>query len=677
MVLLLAAYVLLHSPLRQFVAKALGRTPHACYFICDGSSLVGTLGSLSAWALILTSLIAAWVVADAFGGASYERPLAFGLSAIAFVVVPAAIIAGVASWTHLGLLRAPLGPLLAMVPAVVAVATGATRGWWPRWPHGPRVTVSPLLCLIAGLAAVLVLSSMAISLLHPPNGGDGLSYHAPLAVFLWQDGNLTAFLDRAPGTWALANPGTASLWYGLLRLAAGERLADFGQLPFALLGSASAGAFTRRLGLGAGSAWLASLGYLLSPLVVMQVGMQPNDVVGAGLLMATIALASAPVATWNVRRAGLLGLGLALTITTKLALLPSVVATTGFVVAAVIWKNRGRPSASIRPLVTMASAFLLVVGPWWGRNMVRYGNPVYPAGLPLVGRGVFVSDFGKVDKEFVPHPVAWPLYPLIEPHDDRSGHGALLAVAFLPGLLLAFGRGRRQPLVVWALTVAVMLPAWWLLTMHEPRFFLAQAGLALAFVPWALAALPRRRRRRGAWLVATAATFSALVTMDQALLPATRQPTARAEFYDRVWGVDPAAITLPEREGLLQNTGYASGIPEYAGYYPLLGPSQSRRVIPMDTEGTTDLVVATMRAAHIQYAYVAASVQNHETVEAIYVPSLFELEHLSMITPGEQSGARRHLYRVTRNPSEPGAIRRYLFRLKGRADRGEGGLTPP
>src|SRR5207247_1573158 len=208
-----------------------------------------------------------------------------------------------------------------------------------------------------------------------------------------------------------------------------------------------------------GAAGLAAGAFLLAPMVVMQSTTQANDVAGGGLLMATIALACAPGATWPAGRLGWLGLGLGLTATTKLALLPC---------------------------------------------------------LPGV-----------------------------------------------PRLVLAARRGRRQPIFLYGLVAAFMLPAWWMLTMHEPRFLLAFFGLGCAFLPWSLLAVPRPQRRMGSALLAGAAVFSALVTFDQGLLPLARQPGARAEFYDCVWGVDPLVTSLPEHEGLLHHTGYGPPSGDY------------------------------------------------------------------------------------------------------------------
>ena len=667
MVGMLALYVAIHSPFRDIIAALFGKRPQPCYFFCGDMLLRSSaVDSLAALVLIIVAALAAWVVTDGFDGASYERCLVFGLSVFAFVATPAAVIGGIASWSGTSLLRPPTGPLLSMLAAALVLVRGIRRGWHPHrlsFIYGPTPR---LVVVVSAIAIALHAVSVLLSLTRPADGGDAISYHAPLAVFFWRDGNLTSFLDRAPVTWALAYPGSAELWYGLLGIAGGESLADLGQVPFALLGALAVGAFARRLGLSHGAAYLGGAAFLLAPMVVMQSTTQANDIAGSGLLMATIVLACAPFVTWTLSRFAWLGVGVGLIVTTKLALLPYAGGLILFAIGTGLWsarRNAGARAIFLR-LGLMAFMFLLIVSPWWLRNVGRYGNPVYPVGIPFIGRGVFFSDFGRIDGEFVPSPMAWPLYPFIEAHDDRSGFGMLFAVVVIPGLIIAARRSRRQPLLVYGLMAVFMLPAWWILSLHEPRFLLTLSGLGCAFVPAALLAVPRRRRCAAAVLFAASAGFSALVTFDQALLPLARQPAGRAEFYDRVWGVDPTVMSLPEREGLLHHTGFGPPRSDYAAYYPLLGPARTRVVITVDSEMTTGALIARMRRADIRYAYASALPESRATVEAIYDPGQFELVHVSEIERGESSGQRRYLYRSVRDDSQSTAIRRYLYRLK-------------
>jgi hypothetical protein len=305
---------------------------------------------------------------------------------------------------------------------------------------------------------------------------------------------------------------------------------------------------------------------------------------------------------------------------------------------------RGRRWRGLVPGVIVG---LVAVAPWWARNLVLYGNPIFPAALPLIGRGYVVGDFVRKDAWFVPSPLAWPLYPWVEPHSDMSGFGGVFAVTALVGVAVAVWRPRRRgPLLLYGVIVLVALPAWWRLTQHEPRLLLGVFGLAFAFVGWAVAAVPSSRRRVAMATVGAAAIFSALVTLDQALRPLAREPVDRAEFYDRVWNVDSIAAGLPEREGLLSHTGFARL--SYASDYPLLGRSLGRLLYVVDGEMPADSIVAIMHRVGVRYAYLPAGPEAAELVPRMYPGDRFELVHRS-------HGAGEKM----------GEVDRYLFRLRG------------
>lgn len=661
---LLGLYVALHSPLRDAIASALGFHQVNPYPLPqDRPTAGGTADAASGFVLIASAIAASWLAASSASVRRYERPLVLVLCTLAFISVPAALVAGLGSWTHSAPLRPPKGPLLAAVIPVVFVLVAFRRGARFRAAQVPRVRWSPLVIVLVTLAGGLLVASAAVALEHPPTGGDALTYHVPLAKFLWQDGNLTSFLDRAPSLWSLAHPGTAELWYGALGILGGDALADLGQLPFALLGAAAVAAFARRLGVGQGAAVVAGAAFLLAPMVVMQSVTQANDVVGSAVLMATVALVAAPAAEWNRSRFVLTGLGLGLTAATKLALLPGVA---GVILFCVVTFIRRRPRITPRLAVLALGAFAIVVAPWWIRNLARHGNPIYPQALPIIGRGVYVSTLGRVDTSFVPRRIAWPLYPLLEAHDDRSGLGALLAVGAAPGFVVALLRARPGPLALWGCVAAVTLPAWWLWTLHEPRFFLSLLGLAFAFVPFALLAVPNRRRTLAVATLIAAAGFSAVVTLEQAIAPLARTPSERAAFYNQVWGVDPLVEALPERVSLVLSTGYGPPNTDYAAYAPLLGRHHTRLVLPIDRGevASTDELIRRMRAAHVRYVYAAVEPEWRKAVRSLYEPARFDLVHSSLIEVGAELGARRHLYRPASPAARKKAIVRYLFRLR-------------
>ncbi len=663
----LVAYAVMHTPLRDSIAGAFGFDRPTCYFCLPPVTGFDAPDSLAVAVLLLLAALAAWALAARFPGSGSERVLVFGLAALTLVTVPAAIVGGLASLMGGTYLRPPAGPLLAAIPAAALLAARVREGWRPSRLPWPGLPGTPLVLGIAATAVLVLGAELAVSLLHPPSQGDALTYHAPLGVLFWTGGDLTSLLDRSPDTWGLTHPGTAELWFGALRLLGGERVANLGQVPFALLGSVAVYAFTRRTGLLHGAAALAATAFLLVPMVVLQLGTQGNDLTGAALVMAAIALASAPVDEWGLERAGALGLALGLAAATKLALIPSVAAIGLFALVTMLRRREGASGrAGWAAVAVLALALLLVVTPWWARNTAREGNPLYPQSIPGYGHGVDLAGGIDLDFDFVERRFAWPLYPILEPIDDRSGFGALLAIAILPGLMAGLGRARRHPLVLYSVTFVVTLAFWWVYSHHEPRFLLAYAGLALALVPWALLAVPRRRRPLAAGLLVVAAVFTAAVTIDQQIVPLGRQSVDRAEFYDRVYGVDPVAVSLPEDEGLLMHTGYGSASIDYASYYPLLGPSQERLVAQLDADvarGSRAEVVERMRRNGIRYVYVQATREHRREVERLFSAPDFELVHASTIVPGERIGVRRTAFRRATREEAGVGVRRYLFRL--------------
>jgi hypothetical protein len=676
MAVALAAYVTLHSPVRDPIGELVGFERETCYFCLsslDGLELPGSLpgsaasDSLAAVVLFGLAGLAAWAVSARFAWPAYERLLVFGLATVALVTVPAAALGGLASLLDETFLRPPGGLLLTSIPSFLVIVAALSRGWRPSLRLRSSLLYTPLLRVIAIGAALLLVAEVAATFFHPPSQGDALSYHAPLGVLFWSEGNLSSPLDRSPETWGLAHPGTAELWFGALRLLGGEALANLGQLPFAFLGAAAVYAFTRRTGLLHGAAMLAACAFLLMPMVALQVGTQANDLMGATLVMAALALACAPVAEWRTDRVAMIGLALGLTSATKLALLPSVAAVGLFVLVMIArGDEHTRRRLGVATTAAFGLAFLAVVIPWWARNVVREGNPIFPQELPLYGHGFEVGGGPTVDFDYVERKAAWPFYPVLEPIDDRSGFGALLAIAIVPGLVAALRRARRQPLVLYGSSLAVTLVFWWVYSLHEPRFLLPYAGLALALLPWTLLAVRKRWRGLATGLVICAAAFSIAVTAEQQIVPLARQPVERAAFYDRVYGVDPEAQSLPEEEPVLIVTGYGHAPIDYTSYYAMLGPAQERLVPLLDfdpAQGSTDMLVSRMEAHGARYAYVQARPAFRDEVEHLFPSTEFRLVHESAIVPGERLGVRRTAYRPATPDEADEGIRRYLFEL--------------
>lgn len=636
MLLLCSGYVAAHSPVLGLVARLSGYKMSRCYFICsaDESWAVGTLLAITAIGL---AVIGGWIASTRFRSDRSDQLLAFGLISFALATIPPAWIGAFGWFAGATPLRAPLGPLLCSVPSAALIAFAWRRGGGHRQAEASSPPWTRLGVLLLGVAIALLSMSALLSFSRPPTSYDALGYHGPLAVYLWRDGNLGAWLDRQLGEWPLAHPGTAEIWFGLLRLAAGEHAANLGQLPLALLGACSVYVFALRTGVGQSAAMLAVPAFLMAPIVVLQSGVQLNDLTAGALIMAAVGLVAFPAEQWSRGRLALVGLALGLAVTTKLSVLPAAVGVGGAILAAAGPKRW-------QAVTALGAGFFLAAAPWWSRNLVLFGNPIYPARIPFIGGGAPAEAFASKDHWFIPSPWAWLLYPIVDPHSDRSGYGAMFAVGALPGLLVTKWRVRSWPLVLFASTLVFTLPAWWFLTPRDPRFLLGPLGLSFAFVGHTLEYVPRTLRNFAAGILGVAAIFSALVTIDRALLPLARTPSARAAFYDQVWGVDSIAAALPESEGLLYNTGHAPL--SYAGVYPLLGRAVDRTLIAVDGLIPPDSIIRTMRHHGLHYAYVPAIPGRHRQVEAMFGPGQFELVHISEVEDGFLRGVRRSLYHL-------------------------------
>ena len=132
-------------------------------------------------------------------------------------------------------------------------------------------------------------------------------------------------------------------------------------------------------------------------------------------------------------------------------------------------------------------------------------------------------------------------------------------------------------------------------------------------------------------------------------VPLAAAPQSRGAFYNRVWGVDPAVVALPESEGILLQTGY--GPTTYPAYYPLMGPSLRRLVLTLDLGSRTDVILERMRSNGVRLAYVVASPETEALVMSLYDSEHFEVTHVSTVQEGRRKGSRRYLFTL-KQPTE-------------------------
>jgi hypothetical protein len=652
MALLLLVYLAFHSPIRKPIWEALFG---GCTLFCRDPRIGGPVfeGAAALW-LIGAALVGAVPLAGRVARTGLERIVAWGLIAYGLVVIPTALVGALGDRAGIRLLEPPLGPMLASLPAVVAVGWSLARGWRPALPRGEgAVALTPAIAILAGLVVASIVIQAGTAMRYPVLGFDELGYHGPLAILFWREGTLGGFLDTFGSTAVLSHPGGSELYQGLLLLIAGEPLALIGQLPFALLGAAGVALFARRLGLWTGAGVLAALFFLLIPMITEQLGHLRNDVIAASLLIATAAVLAGRDPGTLPARLLLAVMGIGLMLVTKLSQLPGAAAL-GLVILWTLWQelHSGRPMRRVWLGFGAGVAIaILAVGPWWVRNLLSHGNPLYPLNLPIIGGGVPWTS--PDDSQYIPSPLLWPLYPFLERYSHANGVGGAFAVGIIPGVIAALLIARRRALAILGLLVLISLPPWILLDRREPRFLLGIVGLGAALIPFLLVALrPRWRNAALAILV-----LAAGVTVAAQWFTMSPDPVSeRLAVYEKQWSVDPVANALPETEGILLDDRCGTSDNRL---YPWFGANRARRVARIGCEdATTARIEKLMKRERLSHVEVVVPTADRAARLALYPVDRFEVVHESMTTDARGAEYARILLRhepVTVVPSDPSA----------------------
>jgi hypothetical protein len=254
----------------------------------------------------------------------------------------------------------------------------------------------------------------------------------------------------------------------------GDFLARIGQLPFLLLGAASLYAVARRCGARPGNAAYAPFFFVLARPVVEQAVGADVDLVCTATFLAAIHLGLVAVESDAPRDWALWGVILGLFLGTKylaLVYLP---------VLLVLPLLRGPRLKTLWAIPGLA-AFAL---PWYGRNWIVAGSPIYPASLKLLGIIVANGAFAReAMNNSVFHVTSLRLLPAIVAH----AFGAATALVWLPawcvGLAVFAARRRWWPgAYVVGIPFAIVTLFWLAVPDNGDSRFMLPA-VAVAMVP--------------------------------------------------------------------------------------------------------------------------------------------------------------------------------------------------
>ena len=402
-----------------------------------------------------------------------------------------------------------LGGLLTLDAAIAATAIA-----WPgrRSTRFPQPTFDAFPIAAVAIVAAFIAFACAFAVWRAPlTLYDSVSYHLHFAARWVQDHTIaiipTPFSDEAqayaPGNGELVLAWLMLPWHS-------DAIARMGQLPFALFGALAVYAIARRMDRSPAEAVYPSAFFLLSRPIAEQMVGANVDLICASFFAA--AMYFTIVAVHDDRRCDwtLAGIAIGLYAGTKylaLVYLPVLV------LLACARGVRRRALWAIPGIV----AFAL---PWYARNWIVAGSPIYPASLAVGGVTIARGAFTRAAMmNTIFHTTDVGLFPAMAAH----AVGPALFVVWLPCALAGWTLMLRRgwwPTGAIALVPLVMVPLYWFgfPVNVDARFLMPAVGpamLPLAFL------FSRGRRWNTAVHVAYTAALAWLVVGSPHSLPGT------------------------------------------------------------------------------------------------------------------------------------------------------------
>lgn len=323
-----------------------------------------------------TAYLAFWLIGSFVIAASVRLARGvFGASGAADTTIRSAIVA-FALIVLCGLTLGRLGmigpiPYLLFFGGCCAASMLVKAGDW-RAAAVPRIPVVIAAVLVPALVFVVAVGFTE----SPLTLYDSLSYHLFFPARWLQEHRWsiipTPFSDEAQA-YAPANGELFFLW--LMVPFHGDLLARIGQLPFYLLGGVTLYALARRMGAQPTHAIYAPAFYFLSRPVVEQAVGADVDLISGAMFLASLYMGIAAVDS-NARRDWILwGVSLGLYWGSKYV---SLVYTPIFLLLPLMRGPR-------RQMAWALPGILLFAMPWYVRNWVIAGSPIYPSSLTIAG----------------------------------------------------------------------------------------------------------------------------------------------------------------------------------------------------------------------------------------------------------------------------------------------------
>lgn len=437
-------------------------------------------------------------------------------------------------------------------------------------------------------AAIVALRLLLQVWFFAPHLGDALAYHLPKIAEWVQNGRFTREMGLHPHVMFPAGFELIETWWVVFLHH--DVLIEMAGVEFLLLAFAGTYALGRRLSLAPKWSFFAGLLYVMTPGLHLSATSCLNDTPVAALVVATFALAA-----WRTPMAIMLiavGLGAGVK-ATYLYALPGV---------ALIWilsRKETHPLSRTSPLsVALAIAAFGIGAFWYGRNLVWFGNPVYPVGSSGYSAEPVAVQAGPRLISFIANAsdlVNTRIYDNQGAYganvDNIAGWGAPAFACGLLALLVAFldDPPTRRIALGFLLSLAICF----LLMIHDPwclkYVFFFPAVLAVASVRFAV-------QQRPVFVFMTLAlAFDFIATMLPYDLPMHMLNALARQSWETRSALLPSDSTIPRNR-----------IGCFGGYkaksYSLYGPNFRRNVSYLRPKSGTEFMLL-LRGLELRQVY--------------------------------------------------------------------------
>lgn len=417
-----------------------------------------------------------------------ERAVRVGVVAFA-AVVGIGLVLGAAH-------RMTMGWYLAC-EAIVLAGAGVAAVRMTKSGSAPGAIDGRVHAAVVGVWIAIVAFVIGMGLANSPfTAYDAVSYHLFFPARWLQAHRLlivpTPFSDEAQAY----QPSNGELWFLWLMLPFhSDILARIGQVPFYLLGAVAVYLTALKAGAGRAHAAYAVTLFLVAPPIVQQAVGANVDLIAAAMFVCAMWLGL--VAAESNRRFDwvLWGCAAGLFIGTKYL---AVVYAPVLVIAALLPKPRLR-------MLWGLPGVLVLGAPWYLRNWIVAGSPLYPATLTIagltLGRGAYTHE--AMLQSFM-HTTNLRLLAVSLVHAFGTNFFFVIAPIALTAIVATIGRRQWWPAAAIAGAIVALVALCWTAVGDntDARFLLPAVALSLAVVPLAFGTSRWVNGMLHTWLIA-------------------------------------------------------------------------------------------------------------------------------------------------------------------------------